>query len=136
MRFAINLPNFGAYADPRLLAELAHEAEESGWDGLFLWDHVQYFVPAQRVPLADPWIALAAVALATRRIRLGPMVTPLPRRRPWQVARQCVTLDHLSGGRLILGVGLGDPAPTEFAAFGEDTDPRRRAERLDEGWPC
>ena len=97
------------------------------------WDHVQWFVPGERVPMVDPWIALAAVAVATSRIRLGPMVTPVPRRRPWKLARETVTLDHLSGGRLILGVGLGDPVATEFGAFGEETDAPRRAGLLDEG---
>jgi alkanesulfonate monooxygenase SsuD/methylene tetrahydromethanopterin reductase-like flavin-dependent oxidoreductase (luciferase family) len=83
--------------------------------------------------MVDPWVALAAVAVATSRIRLGPMVTPIPRRRPWKLARECVTLDHLSGGRLTLGVGLGDPVASEFGAFGEETDARQRAQRMDEG---
>jgi alkanesulfonate monooxygenase SsuD/methylene tetrahydromethanopterin reductase-like flavin-dependent oxidoreductase (luciferase family) len=133
MRFAINLPNFGPYGDPRVLADLAREAEDAGWDGFFIWDHVQFFVPGQRVPVVDPWVALAAVACATSRIRFGPMVTPIARRRPWKLARESVTLDHLSGGRLILGVGLGDPAPTEFGALGEPTDAVLRAGLLDEG---
>jgi alkanesulfonate monooxygenase SsuD/methylene tetrahydromethanopterin reductase-like flavin-dependent oxidoreductase (luciferase family) len=133
MQFAINLPNFGPYGDPKLLADLAHEAEDAGWDGFFIWDHVQFFVPGQQVPVADPWVALSAVACATSRIRLGPMVTPIARRRPWKLARESVTLDHLSGGRLILGVGLGDPAATEFGALGEPTDAVIRAEMLDEG---
>jgi alkanesulfonate monooxygenase SsuD/methylene tetrahydromethanopterin reductase-like flavin-dependent oxidoreductase (luciferase family) len=133
MQFAINLPNFGEYGDPGLLAELARDAEDAGWDGFFIWDHVQYFAPGERVPMVDPWVALAAVATATSRIRLGPMVTPIPRRRPWKLARESVTLDHLSGGRLILGVGLGDPVATEFGTFGEETDARRRAGMLDDG---
>jgi alkanesulfonate monooxygenase SsuD/methylene tetrahydromethanopterin reductase-like flavin-dependent oxidoreductase (luciferase family) len=133
MRFAIDLPNFGVYGDARLLADLARETEEAGWDGFFLWDHMQFFVPGQRVPVVDPWVALTAIALATSRIKLGPMVTPIPRRRPWKLARESVTLDHLSGGRLILGVGLGDPVATELGAFGEETDTRRRAAMLDEG---
>jgi alkanesulfonate monooxygenase SsuD/methylene tetrahydromethanopterin reductase-like flavin-dependent oxidoreductase (luciferase family) len=133
MRFAINLPNFGSFGDARLLADLAHEAEDAGWDGFFLWDHMQFFVPGQRVPVVDPWVALTAIALATSRIKLGPMVTPIPRRRPWKLARESATLDHLSGGRLILGVGLGDPVATEFGSFGEETDARRRADMLDEG---
>src|SRR5689334_17019438 len=103
MQYAINLPNFGLYADPHLIAELAHEAEESGWDGFFIWDHINYIrgVPAI-VPVADPWILLAAIALRTTRIKISPIVTPLPRRHPWKVAREAVTLDHLSKGRLIL----------------------------------
>jgi alkanesulfonate monooxygenase SsuD/methylene tetrahydromethanopterin reductase-like flavin-dependent oxidoreductase (luciferase family) len=100
---------------------------------IHIWDHIQFFAPGQRVPVVDPWVALSAVAMATSRIRFGPMVTPIPRRRPWKLARECATLDHLSGGRLILGVGLGDPVTTEFGALGEPTDARLRAEMLDEG---
>jgi alkanesulfonate monooxygenase SsuD/methylene tetrahydromethanopterin reductase-like flavin-dependent oxidoreductase (luciferase family) len=132
MRYALNLPNFADYADVRKVAALAAEAEAAGWDGFFVWDHMVYD-KRQRLPVADPWILLAAVALATERLRLGPMVTPLARRRPWKVARETVTLDHLSGGRLILGVGLGTPAVDEYGTFGEPTDARVRAARLDEG---
>jgi len=131
MRYAVNVPNFAEYADVRAAAALAAEAEAAGWDGFFVWDHI-VFAKEQRLPVADPWILLAAVALATERLRLGPMVTPLARRRPWKVARETVTLDHLSGGRLILGVGLGTPAADEYGAFGEPTDPRVRAAMLDE----
>ena len=113
MRYAVNVPNFAEYADVRAAAALAAEAEAAGWDGFFVWDHI-VFAKEQRLPVADPWILLAAVALATERLRLGPMVTPLARRRPWKVARETVTLDHLSGGRLILGVGLGTPAADEY----------------------
>lgn len=133
MRFGINVPNFGEYGNPRLLAVLAREAEEAGWDGFFVWDHIQFFDPSAPVPVVDPWIALAAVATATERIRFGPMVTPLARRRPWQVAREAASLDQLSGGRLILGVGLGGLPAEEFAAFGEEADARVRAQKLDEG---
>lgn len=132
MRHAIIVPNFGEYADPLLDADLAREAEGAGWDGFFVWDHI--LVDRDwTVDIADPWIQLAAIASATRRIRLGPMVTPLPRRHPWVVARQAVTLDRLSAGRLILGVGLGFPPDAEFEAFGEKPDIRVRAEKLDEG---
>ncbi len=131
MKYGITVPNFGSYGDVRSLAKLAGEAEAAGWDGFFVWDHIESG-GARGAPMCDPWIALAAVAIATRRIRLGPMVTPLPRRRPWKLARETVTLDHLSGGRLTLGVGLGFP-PTEYAIFGEDDDLRARAAKLDEG---
>jgi alkanesulfonate monooxygenase SsuD/methylene tetrahydromethanopterin reductase-like flavin-dependent oxidoreductase (luciferase family) len=131
VKFAIDVPNFGDYSDARALAELARETEDAGWDGFFVWDHV-VFDGNGRTPVADPWVALAAIAAATDRIRLGPMVTPLSRRRPWQVARQAVTLDHLSGGRLTLGVGLGHPPDADFQAFGEVSDDRARARRLDE----
>jgi len=129
MRYAIDIPNFGDFANPRITAEVAREAEAAGWDAVWVWDHVWR---DEGVPYADPWILLAAMALATERIRLGPMVTPLPRRRPWIVAREAATLDQLSGGRVTLGLGLGSPLK-EFAAFGEETDLKVRAEKLDEG---
>jgi alkanesulfonate monooxygenase SsuD/methylene tetrahydromethanopterin reductase-like flavin-dependent oxidoreductase (luciferase family) len=132
MRYAINVPNFADYADPATFVHLAREAEDAGWDGLFVWDHI-LVARDGRMPIADPWILLAAAAAATSRIRLGPMVTPLPRRRPWVVARQIATLDHLSGGRVIFGAGLGHPPDAEFEAFGEDGSLRGRAESLDEG---
>ena len=133
MRFAINVPNFGAFGDPHVLVELAEEAEDAGWDGFFIWDHVQAFVPGQRVPMVDPWVVLGVIAVATSRIKLGPMVTPIARRRPWKLARESVTVDHLSEGRLILGVGLGDPVTTGFGTFGEEIGARARANMLDEG---
>ncbi len=129
MRFAINIPNFGLYSDAAAVAELAAAAEQAGWDGFFIWDHI---VIADGMPVGDPWVILTAVAMATERITIGPMVTPLPRRRPWVVARQTVTLDHLSGGRLVLGVGIGVPEQVEFGTFGEPTGVRERAEMLDE----
>ena len=95
-----------------------------------MWDHV-YAGPAAPFPAADPWVVLGALAGRTRRARLGPMVTPLARRRPEKVAREAVTVDRLSGGRLVLGVGLGNP-PQEFTAFGDDAHPRVLAARLDE----
>ncbi|GAC1474984.1 MAG: LLM class flavin-dependent oxidoreductase [Ktedonobacteraceae bacterium] len=134
MHFAINVPNFSAFSDARELAELAYEAEQEGWDGFFIWDHVLYNVgPQGAPPMADPWIELAAIALRTKLIRFGPMVTPLPRRRPWIVAREAVTLDHLSGGRLILGVGLGHDGHREYSGYGEVTDPKVHGAMLDEG---
>jgi len=129
MRFALNVPNFGEYGDARLLAGLARETEESGWDGFFVWDHIAW---EDAEDYADPWISLSAIALSTNRIRIGPMVTPLPRRRPWKVAHEAATLDRLSGGRLILGAGLGG-REREFGFFGEEPDPKRRAAMLDEG---
>jgi Luciferase-like monooxygenase len=130
MRYGLSIPNFGEWADPRQMVQLAKEAEASGWDGFFSWDHLRF--SAKPLPVHDPWVVLSAVASATERIRIGPMVTPLPRRRPWKVAREAVSLDHLSGGRLILGVGLGEPLDVEFEAFGEPTDRRVQAEMLDE----
>jgi alkanesulfonate monooxygenase SsuD/methylene tetrahydromethanopterin reductase-like flavin-dependent oxidoreductase (luciferase family) len=132
MRYAVNVPNFEDYGDARTVAGLAADAEAAGWDGFFVWDHLA-FVKAWRLRIADPWVLLTAVALATERLRLGPMVTPLPRRRPWKLARETVTLDRLSGGRLVLGVGLGEPPEDEYGTFGEPTDPVVRAAKLDEG---
>jgi alkanesulfonate monooxygenase SsuD/methylene tetrahydromethanopterin reductase-like flavin-dependent oxidoreductase (luciferase family) len=130
LRFGIIVPNFGEYSDPLLLAQMAREAEENGWEGFFLWDQISMDTPE---PVCDPWIALALVARDTERITLGPMVTPVPRRRPTTLARQSVTLDHLSGGRLILGVGLGAFEFHEFEALGDEPDLKVRAEMLDEG---
>ena len=131
MRHGIFLPPFGALAPPSAVVELAQAAEERGWDGLFLWDHVMR--PAgDPQEISDPWIILAAVAARTSRIRLGPMITPLARRRPQKVARETVTLDRLSEGRLVLGVGLGVNTGGELERFGEDVDERSRAARLDE----
>jgi alkanesulfonate monooxygenase SsuD/methylene tetrahydromethanopterin reductase-like flavin-dependent oxidoreductase (luciferase family) len=131
MRHAIYLPPFGSFGDVHALVDLAVAAEAAGWDGFFLWDHIQYEAP---VPLADAWVALSAIAVSTSTIRLGPLVTPLPRRRPWKVAREAVTLDHLSRGRLVLGVGLGIDYWKEFRSFsGEAGDDIERAKLLDDG---
>jgi alkanesulfonate monooxygenase SsuD/methylene tetrahydromethanopterin reductase-like flavin-dependent oxidoreductase (luciferase family) len=132
LRCAIGVPNVREYADPGLLVELAVEAEAAGWDGVFAWDHIAREEDPS-VPATDPWIAVAGMAVRTERVRLGIMVTPLARRRPWKVAREAVALDALSGGRFTLGVGLGGGPQAEFAAFGEDPDARSRADRLDEG---
>ncbi len=131
MKYGLTLPNFGPFFDPRVLADLARMAEDTGWDGFFLWDHMLFDGRAR--PIADPWVALAAIAVNTSRIRIGTLVTPLARRRPWKLARETVSLDHLSGGRLTLGVGLGAPSEVEFGRFGEDPDPIVRGEKLDEG---
>ena len=132
LRYAIGLPNVREYADPGLLVQLAVDAEATGWDGVFVWDHIAREEDPS-VPATDPWIAIAGMAVRTQRVRLGMMVTPLARRRPWKVAREAVAVDALSGGRFTLGVGLGGGPRSEFAAFGEDPDRRVRADRLDEG---
>jgi alkanesulfonate monooxygenase SsuD/methylene tetrahydromethanopterin reductase-like flavin-dependent oxidoreductase (luciferase family) len=133
MRYAFNLPNFGEFADVRVLAEIAAVAEAAGWDGLFIWDHLSpVFAPGMLVPTADATVALTAIALATERIRFGTMITPLARRRPHKLARELTTLDHVSGGRVVLGVGLGEPADSEFTAWGEEPGMRHRARVLDE----
>jgi alkanesulfonate monooxygenase SsuD/methylene tetrahydromethanopterin reductase-like flavin-dependent oxidoreductase (luciferase family) len=127
----IYLAPFDELVDPSLVAELAAEAEERGWDGFFVWDHIRYREPVRAV--ADPWVTLAAVAVATERVRLGPLVTPLSRRRVHKLARETATVDLLSRGRLTLGVGLGSDHNDELEPFGEVTDPRERARLLDAG---
>jgi alkanesulfonate monooxygenase SsuD/methylene tetrahydromethanopterin reductase-like flavin-dependent oxidoreductase (luciferase family) len=122
---------FDELVDPETVAELAGHAEERGWDGFFLWDHIRYRPPVQAV--ADPWIALAAIACRTERLRIGPLVTPLARRRTQKLARETVTLDLLSKGRLTLGVGLGGDQNGEFGPFGDPAEPRERARLLDAG---
>lgn len=131
VRCAVGLPNVGDYGDPRLLVELATQAEGAGWDGVFIWDHLAYREPEW--PVADPYVTVAAIAACTQRIRLGAMVSILARRRPWKFARETASLDVLSQGRLVVGVGLGSEPQREFAAFGEDSDSRVRADRIDEG---
>ncbi len=106
-----------------MVADLAVEAEESGWDGVFVWDAIWG---------VNAWISLAAAAVRTTRVTFGVMLTPLSRRRPWEVASEAATLDHLSNGRLVFPVGLGAPE-TGWANFGEETERRVRAERMDEG---
>ncbi|MGB6580794.1 MAG: LLM class flavin-dependent oxidoreductase [Streptosporangiaceae bacterium] len=132
MRFAINVPNFGEFADARAFAELARRTEAAGWDGLFVWDHVVHHKRLRR-EIADPWILLTAAALVTSRNRLGTMITPVVRRRVSKLACEVTTVDRLSDGRMIFGAGLGAPLDDEYATFGESADPRVLAARLDEG---
>ena len=131
VRHALFLPIFDELADARTVAGLAADAEEHGWDGVFVWDHIAYRPPVARI--ADPWVTLTAIACATERLRIGPMVTPLPRRRPVVVARQTASLDRLSGGRLVLGVGIGGDGARELSGTGEQLDDRVRGVMLDEG---
>jgi len=119
MKYGFVLP----FGDARTAADLAHAAERAGWDGFFVWEPVWGI---------DAWVSLAAAAMRTERIRLGTMLTPLSRMRPWKLASETVTLDHLSNGRVILAVGLG-AVDTGFKAFGEVIDRKTRAELLDEG---
>jgi len=132
MNFGIYLPNYGDAVSARNLAKLGSAAEKAGWDGFFIFDHI-LVSKNKGHQMVDPWVALAAMAMTTDHIRIGTTVTPLARRRPWKLARETVTLDHLSHGRLTLTVGLGEPEEAEFAYFGEQTDRRIRAEKLDEG---
>ncbi|HLW03686.1 MAG TPA: LLM class flavin-dependent oxidoreductase [Ktedonobacterales bacterium] len=123
MQYGVTFPA----VDARTLADLAQEAEAAGWDGVFVWDLIWGI---------DPWVSLAAVAMVTSRVRLGTMLTPLSRRRPWKVASEVTTLDHLSGGRVVLPVGLGAAGPEHvnsgFPKVGEEVDRKLRAEMLDE----
>jgi alkanesulfonate monooxygenase SsuD/methylene tetrahydromethanopterin reductase-like flavin-dependent oxidoreductase (luciferase family) len=133
VRHALFLPPFDDLADPEHLIELAVLAESAGWDGFFLWDHLLYDAPVRDI--LDPYVSLGAIAQATSKIQLGPMVTPLVRRRPQVVARQAVTLDRFSHGRLVLGFGIGDDGGPggELSAFAENLDARVRGRQLDEG---
>ena len=130
MKYGIDVHHFGDFADVRAIVGMAREADRAGWDGFFIWDHLTMPWPG---PVIDPWVALSGIALGTERIQFGPMVTPLPRRRPQKVARETATLDVVSNGRLIFGVGLGAPFPGDFEAFGETGDLKVRAAMLDEG---
>lgn len=132
VKLALSLPPFGRLADPSLLVEIAIAAEEAGIDGVFLWDHV-YRPEHDPREILDPWVVLGALALATERVRLGPMVTPLTRRRPIKLAREALTVDHLSEGRLVLGLGLGVDSGGELSRFGEIVEAKERGDRLDEG---
>jgi hypothetical protein len=131
VRYSVTFGAVGPGRDPRGLAELAGLAEDSGWDAVFLEDYLVY-QGETALPTYDPWICLAAMACATNRIRLGTTVTPVPRRRPWKLAAEAVALDHLSAGRFILGVGIGDPGDPFLAGVGGPTQPRVLAEMLDE----
>lgn len=127
MRYAIDVAPLGELADPREIVRLAVAAEAAGWDGLSTWDILG---TAMDAAAADPFVVLAAVAAATERLRLITSVIVLPRRRPQLVAQAAGTLDRLSGGRLVLGIGAGAD-PGDFVAFGEPFD-QARIGRLDE----
>ena len=129
-RFLVSIPPF--MTDARIVVDLAVAAERAGWDGVFLWDHL-HWEPSVRPPVHDPWVLLGAIALATERVRIGTLVTPLTRRRLQVVAKHLITLDHLSGGRVTFAIGLGEPAAADFADFGDEAEPRTRGAMLDEG---
>lgn len=130
MHYGVYLPNFGAFGSARVMADLAQDAENAGWDGFFIWDHIaRPFL----TDVVDPWVALTAAAMTTKTIKLGAMITPIPRRRPWKLARETVSLDHLSGGRIIFGAGLGSGRDAEWLNLGEELDPKVRGLMLDEG---
>jgi alkanesulfonate monooxygenase SsuD/methylene tetrahydromethanopterin reductase-like flavin-dependent oxidoreductase (luciferase family) len=125
MRYGFIVPK----GDPRTVVRLAREAEEAGWDGVFYWDGIC----VGEMETYDPWVVMAAMAMETNRVRLGAILTPPARRRPWKLARETMTLDHLSDGRLVLPVGLGALDDGGFSKVGEPTDRKIRAQLLDEG---
>jgi alkanesulfonate monooxygenase SsuD/methylene tetrahydromethanopterin reductase-like flavin-dependent oxidoreductase (luciferase family) len=132
VQYAVALPTGGECGDPTFLLELAELAEDAGWDGVFLEDYICYQGdPAN--PTCDTWAALAGIAVRTRHVVLGVEVVALTRRRPWKVAREAATIDLLSDGRLVLGVGIGDQGDPGYTHFGEEADVHVRAELLDEG---
>lgn len=132
MRHAVFVAPFGPLTNPHRLIDLAHAAEESGWDALFLWDHV---LRRESNEILDPWVLLGALATATERLRIGAMVTPIVRRRLIKLAREAQTVDILSGGRLTMGLGLGVDTNGELSRFAEVVDPVTRGAMLDEGIP-
>jgi alkanesulfonate monooxygenase SsuD/methylene tetrahydromethanopterin reductase-like flavin-dependent oxidoreductase (luciferase family) len=130
VRHGIHIAPFGELSEPSVLGDLAQAAEEAGFDGVFVWDHIAR--PHKNLSAAHTAVALAVIAMRTSRVRFGALVTPLSRRRPHDVARESVTLDRLSGGRFVLGVGLGVNSGGELERFGEEVDERVRGDRLDE----
>src|SRR5215469_871903 len=131
MKYGFIIPG----GDVREHGEMAFEAEAAGWDGIFIADAISIETKTVRAfPWHDPWVLLAVMAMRTERIRIGTIIAAVPRRRPWKMARETVTLDHLSGGRLTLGVGLGAAeADGGFYKVGEAMDLKTRASRMDEG---
>ena len=132
MKYGLTLPNFGEFSDVSALARLAALAEANGWDGFFIWDHIQFFGIE---PTIDPWMALAVVAEQTQSMQLGALVTPLPRRNLAKLAREVMTLQRISNGRAVCGIGLGTVEAPEFTDFGDQSDPSVRGAMLDEGLP-
>jgi alkanesulfonate monooxygenase SsuD/methylene tetrahydromethanopterin reductase-like flavin-dependent oxidoreductase (luciferase family) len=132
MKYGIDIANFGDFADLRAVGELAAAADGSGWDGFFVWDHIRPEMYAgHNPPTVDPTVMLSVIAGATARLRFGALVTPLPRRRPAKFAREIASLDQLSEGRVVVGVGIGYPPDNEFTSLGRGW--RRRDARPEAG---
>jgi alkanesulfonate monooxygenase SsuD/methylene tetrahydromethanopterin reductase-like flavin-dependent oxidoreductase (luciferase family) len=133
MKYGLDVPNFGEFVDPRVVGDLAATAEAGGWEGFFIWDHIRpAMFPGHNPPTADATVMLSVIAASTNSLRFGALVTPLPRRRPSKFAREVASLDTLSNGRLVVGVGIGYPPDNEFTSLGEDPDARVRGDKLDE----
>jgi alkanesulfonate monooxygenase SsuD/methylene tetrahydromethanopterin reductase-like flavin-dependent oxidoreductase (luciferase family) len=131
MQYGVYVQNVGEYGDPQTLIAFALDAKNAGWHGFFIWDHLLLYQHSD-IPFVDAWIALVAIAARTEHLRLGPVIMPLAWRRLWKVAREIMSLDQLSRGRIVLGVGLGAPPDAEFKCFGEDSSDQVRARKLDE----
>lgn len=129
MRYGLYVGNQGELGDPRRFAEIAVLAEQRGWDGVFTWDHLVSWVP----PLVDPWVQVSAAATLTERVQLGVLVAAVPRRRPWKLALEAASVGRLSGGRFVLGAGIG--AAPDLTRFGEDGSLESRQQRFDEALP-
>jgi len=131
MRFGVYIPNGWAYGSVAAITELAVAAESAGWESFFIWDHLLF---GAEIPVVDSQIALAAVAAATspdKLHRIGSLITPLARRRPWKVAREIAALQELAQGRLVAGFGLGQPADYDVASVELDS-PGERGVALDD----
>ena len=125
LKYGLLMPHGGPSLNtPQKITDYAVMAEDAGWDGFFIWDSISKMA-------VDPWITMANIASKTTKIKFGPMVTPIARRRPWMIAKALISLDQLSDGRVIFGAGLGDDPV--FDAIGELTSKKMRAEQFDEG---
>jgi alkanesulfonate monooxygenase SsuD/methylene tetrahydromethanopterin reductase-like flavin-dependent oxidoreductase (luciferase family) len=131
VRYGIDIAPYGDLADVNILGDLAAEAEDAGFDGVFIWDHIGR-PPERHLAVVDTTVALAAIAMRTSRVEFGALVTPLTRRRPQKFARETATLDVMSGGRLVVGIGIGVDHSLELSGFGDTNVPREMAQRLDE----
>lgn len=129
MQFGLYVPNYGELAEPRRISELAVRAEAAGWEAFFVWDHLI----ARQGPVVDPWVTLGAVAVRTERLVLGPMIAAVPRRRPWKLALELITLARLAPGRVVFGAGAG--VAQDLERFGEDGSGKRRVALLEHNLP-
>ena len=129
MNFAVSLPNYKKYADVHLLIKMAKEAETAGWDGFVIWDHE---AAGGKSPVTDPWVTMGAIAAQTHKMKLGIIITQLAKHSPWKIAKEAATLDQLTDGRFILGIGLGFALEREFKVLGDEHKEKARKAVLDE----